>query len=276
MRLQKFLSRAGVASRRAAEHLMAEGRVQVNDTVASELGTRVDPARDVVRVDGRRVDIAPATWIALHKPHGYVSTRSDPRGRPTVYDLLPPELGGLFYVGRLDYLSEGLLLFTNQGDVAHRLLHPSFAIERVYDIRVEGEVADEAVGRLLRGIELEDGVARARRAVKMPTRRAEQGRVQITLEEGRNREVRRMFAALGYRVQRLVRVRYGPVRLGDLPVGEWRELDADEVRALSRTGKERPGGKERPPGRPAEQGGPRGRGKGRGARGRRPPAGDGS
>lgn len=233
MRLQKYLSRAGVASRRAAERLMAEGRVQVNDAVATEMGTRVDPARDVVRVNGRRVEIAPATWIALHKPHGYVSTRSDPRGRPTVYDLLPAELRGLFYVGRLDYLSEGLLLFTNQGDDAHRLLHPSFAIQRVYDVRLEGEVSDEALRRLEGGVELEDGIARARRAERLPARRPESGHVRLTLEEGRNREVRRMFAALGLPVARLVRVRYGPVQLGDLPLGQWRELAEAEVRALS-------------------------------------------
>ena len=258
MRLQKFLSRAGVASRRAAEGLMVEGRVRVNDAVVTELGTRVDPARDVVHVDGRRVDIAPASWIALHKPRGYVSTRSDPRERPTVYDLLPADLRGLFYVGRLDYLSEGLLLFTNQGDVANRLLHPSYAVQRVYDVRVEGEVSDEALAQLQRGVELEDGLARARRAERLDARRPGIGRVRLTLEEGRNREVRRMFAALGYPVRRLVRVRYGPVRLGHLPAGGWRELEEAEVRALADAGRPSPG-----------------RG-GRGRRGRRPDARDGS
>ena len=239
MRLQKYLSRAGVASRRAAEALIVSGRVRVNGQVVTELGVKVDPERDEVAVDGRRVRLARPVWIALHKPTGYVSTRKDPEGRPTIYDLLPEKYHGLFYVGRLDLNSEGLLLLTNQGDVAHRLMHPSYEIERVYDVVVRGEVGDEAIARLREGVELEDGIARAER-VKL-RRPPQQGtsRLVLTLKEGRNREVRRMLRAVGHGVIRLRRIRYGPVKLGDLESGAWRRLRREEVDALSAVGRRR-------------------------------------
>lgn len=239
MRLQKYLSRAGVASRRAAEALIVSGRVRVNGQVVTELGVKVDPERDEVAVDGRRVRLARPVWIALHKPTGYVSTRKDPEGRPTIYDLLPEKYHGLFYVGRLDLNSEGLLLLTNQGDVAHRLMHPSYEIERVYDVVVRGEVGDEAIARLREGVELEDGIARAER-VKL-RRPPQQGtsRLVLTLKEGRNREVRRMLRAVGHGVIRLRRIRYGPVKLGGLESGAWRRLRREEVDALSAVGRRR-------------------------------------
>lgn len=239
MRLQKYLSRAGVASRRAAEALIVSGRVRVNGQVVTELGVKVDPERDEVAVDGRRVRLARPVWIALHKPTGYVSTRKDPEGRPTIYDLLPEKYHGLFYVGRLDLNSEGLLLLTNQGDVAHRLMHPSYEIERVYDVVVRGEVGDEAIARLREGVELEDGIARA---VRVKLRRPPQqgtSRLVLTLKEGRNREVRRMLRAVGHGVIRLRRIRYGPVKLGDLESGAWRRLRREEVDALSAVGRRR-------------------------------------
>lgn len=240
MRLQKFLSRAGIASRRRSERLMEAGRVKVNGSVVTELGARVDPDRDRVEVDGRRVELAPPIWLALHKPRGYVTTRKDPRGRPTVYELIPPRHHGLFYVGRLDYTSEGLLLFTNQGDVANRLLHPSFGVERVYDVRVDGTLAEEDLAALRAGVELEDGPARAKRVERLATRREGRDRVRLTLEEGRKREVRRMLRAVGHPVRRLVRVRYGPIRLAGLPSGEWRELTPEEIRRLDPAAKRRP------------------------------------
>lgn len=241
VRLQKFLSRAGVASRRGGEDLIRAGRVQVNGRTVTELGTTVDPGSDRIAVDGRVVRKPPAVWIALHKPVGYVTTRSDPRGRRTVYDLLAPEHRSLLHVGRLDAGTEGLLLFTNDGDGAHRLLHPSFGVERVYDALVEGVPGRDVRDRLLQGVPLADGVARAS-AVRLqePDAREGAGRLRVTLREGRNREVRRMLEAVGYPVTRLRRVAYGPVRLGRLRRGEWRLLTDDERRQIA--GRRRSGG----------------------------------
>lgn len=228
VRLQKYLSQAGVASRRSSEELILAGRVTINGRTASELGVRVQPGDDV-RVDGRRVRPAAEKWFALHKPRGYLSTRSDPEGRSTLYDLLPPPMRRLFYVGRLDFDSEGLVLLTNDGDTAHRLMHPRYGVDREYDVQLDADVDDDVLEKLRRGVELEDGRARAR-----AVRRRGGRRVLLTLREGRKREVRRMFAEFGYRVQRLRRVRYGPIRLGDLEPGEWRELEPREVAALRR------------------------------------------
>jgi 23S rRNA pseudouridine2605 synthase len=224
MRLQKFLSHAGVASRRAAEDLIIAGRVRINDVVVTELGTRVDPERDHVRVDGRVVRPSRIEWLALHKPRGYVTTRSDPQGRRTIYELIPEAAGRLFHVGRLDIDSEGLVLLTNDGDTAHRMLHPRYEVERVYDADVAGDPDPSVLTRLRTGVELEDGLARAR-----AVQRLDRGRLRITLTEGRKREVRRMLTAVGHPVQRLVRIRYGPVSLGALPPGHWRRLRPDEI-----------------------------------------------
>jgi pseudouridine synthase len=224
MRIQKFLSQAGVASRRAAEDLIRAGRVRINDAAVTELGTRIDPERDRVQVDGRDVHARPIEWLALHKPRGYVSTRRDPQGRPTIYDLVPASAGRLFYVGRLDVDSEGLILLTNDGDTAHRMLHPRYQVERVYEAEVSGDPDTAALDRLCAGVELEDGFARARAAERIG-----RARVRITLTEGRKREVRRLLAAVGYPVRRLVRVRYGSVALGALPPGDWRRLRSTEI-----------------------------------------------
>lgn len=224
MRLQKFLSQAGIASRRGAEDLIRAGRVAINEVPVTELGTRVDPDRDRVSVDGRNVRPRSLEWLALHKPRGYVSTRHDPQGRRTIYDLVPPDAGRLFYVGRLDVDSEGLILLTNDGDTAHRMLHPSFEVERVYEADVSGDPDETAIGRLRAGIMLDDGFARVRAAERVGP-----ARVRLTLTEGRKREVRRLLAAVGYPVRRLVRVRYGPVQLGALPPGQWRRLRPDEI-----------------------------------------------
>jgi pseudouridine synthase len=233
VRIQKLLSRAGVASRREAERLMAEGRVRVNGAVVVELGTRVEPGRDVVEVDGKRVQdrAERATWVALHKPVGVLTTRSDPHGGPTIYDVLPGELRGLKYVGRLDKDAEGLLLLTDDGDAAHRLAHPSGEVEREYWLEVAGSVDRAVAQQLMAGVELGDGPARAKRAVVL-----EAGPITSTmtvvLTEGRKREVRRMMSAVGHHVLRLKRVRFGPVRLGDLEPGTWRHLDERECAEL--------------------------------------------
>ena len=236
MRLHKFLSRAGVASRRASERLIAEGRVRVDGEVVGKQGTKVDPMVSVVEVDGERVEIASPEWILLHKPPMVVSTRSDPQGRPTVYDLLGPQHQGLFHVGRLDVMSEGVLLFTNQGDVARDLLHPSRGPERRYEILVEPPLPPDLSGLLESGVELEDGPARAE---NVKTRRTPDGTrlvLELTLREGRNREIRRMLKALEVRIRRLRRVSFGPIELGELPAGAWRSLTVDEIEALKTTG----------------------------------------
>lgn len=259
MRLQKLLSRAGVTSRRRAEQLMRDGRVAVNGVIVVEPGISVDPATDSVTVDGQEVRLAPERWIALHKPAGYLTTRRDPQRRDTIYSLLAEELRPLTYVGRLDRDSEGLLLLTNEGDSVHRLTHPSAGVEREYRVLVRGEVGPERVARLVDGVELEDGWARALRARRVGRGplphatsvargprslphatfvargpRSEGTWLDVVLAEGRKRELRRMLRALGHAVVRLVRVRYGPVKLGKLPPGAWRDLTAVELREIRR------------------------------------------
>ncbi len=232
VRLQKLLSRAGLASRRGAEDLIRDGRVSVNGEVVTVLGTSVDPAADVVAVDGRTVVVAAAIWVALYKPIGFVTTRHDPQGRRTVYDLLPAEHRRLLHVGRLDTDSEGLLLLTNDGDGAHRLLHPRFGVERVYDVIVTGEPDARTLDRLLTGVQLSDGVARASRVKRLPATKEGRARLRIALREGRNREVRRMLDAAGHPVERLRRVAYGPIRLAGLKPGRWRVLTETERRLI--------------------------------------------
>jgi 23S rRNA pseudouridine2605 synthase len=235
MRLQKFLSRAGVASRRASERLIEAGRVTVDGTVVTALGTKVDPAVNRVAVDGEAVEIAKPEWVLLHKPPLVVSTRSDPGGRRTVYDLLGPEHQGLFHVGRLDTMSEGLLLFTNQGDVARDLLHPGRAVARRYEVLVDPPLPKNLRAALEAGIELEDGPARAEQVRVRKTKDGKRLVLELTLREGRNREIRRMMKALDVRIRRLRRVSFGPIELGRLPAGSWRRLNADEIAALETT-----------------------------------------
>ena len=231
IRIQKYLSRAGVASRREAEKLILQGRVRVNGTVVLTLGSKILPEEDRVEVDGRLVGEARVRWILVHKPPGVVTTRSDPQGRPTVYGLLPKDLGELRYVGRLDQPTEGLLLLTNEGELVHRLTHPSYEVEREYEAWVKGVPKEDTLRRLQEGVELQDGPARA---TKVKVIRPLKGGTLLTLvlKEGRKREVRRLLEAVGHPVTRLSRVRFGPVRLGTLPAGEWRDLTNKELRAL--------------------------------------------
>jgi 23S rRNA pseudouridine2605 synthase len=231
MRIQRALARAGVLSRRKAEELVAAGRVTVNGAPA-RVGQTVDPEVDVILVDGTRVG-APvaAEWYLLHKPSGVITSRGDPEGRRTVFDLVPKR-PGLTYVGRLDYLTEGALLFTTDGAAAHRLTHPSRRVERTYVATVAGD-GEAAVAQARHGVQLEDGVVRPTR---MRGERTGRGRwtLTITIAEGRNREVRRLCEALGLQVDRLVRVKFGPVELGDLAVGKVRSLTRAELKALEK------------------------------------------
>ena len=236
IRLQKLISTAGVASRRAAEELIREGRVSINGEIVRTLGTKADPAADDVRVDGRRLRFdARQRYILLNKPKGYVTTRRDPEGRRTVMDLLHGVRESVYPVGRLDYDSEGLLLLTSDGDLAARLMHPRHAVERGYESIVTGDPDESALEALRRGVFLDGertAPAQVRRLGTIGTGRQQTTKLMITLREGRNRQVRRMCAAVGHPVRHLSRVRLGPIRLGDLRTGQWRDLSTAEVAKL--------------------------------------------
>lgn len=247
IRLQKILSTAGIASRRSAETLISDGRVTVNGQTVTELGSKADPNTDDIRVDGRRVKTtARRRYILLYKPRGYITTRSDPQQRPTVIDLLTK--GGVreyvYPVGRLDYDSEGLLLLTNDGELADRLTHPRHGIGREYHIRVRGVPNDHELERLRKGLPL-DGqrTAPAEVAVqkRIETAHGDDGLVSIVIYEGRNRQVRRMFEAVGHPVSKLKRVRIGPIKDPNIRPGEFRDLTEQEVAALKREASRMPG-----------------------------------
>ncbi len=244
VRLQKILSSAGVASRRAAERLMTEGRVSVNGEVVRELGSRADPEADDIRVDGRPTGrAARRLYLLLNKPRGYVTTRSDPEGRQTVLDLLPDVREYVFPVGRLDYDSEGLLLLTNDGDLAAGLTHPSHEVPREYHARVRGVPDDHALERLANGVTLDGHRTAPAHAVLLERglgQAGDQSLVSLTLYEGRTRQVRRMLESVGHPVVRLRRVRIGPIADARLPLGRYRHLSPGEVDALRRAVPSRP------------------------------------
>jgi pseudouridine synthase len=232
-RLQRALARASLGSRRSCEELILEQRVTVNGAVAS-LGDRIDPERDTVRVDGERLPVNPVLrYFALHKPPGVVTTLHDPEGRADLTRFLPRGTR-VFPVGRLDRDTEGLLILTNDGELANRLTHPRYGVEKEYLAEVEGTPSERRVARLTRGVELDDGPARARSA-RVVARSGGKAAVRVVMVEGRKREVRRLLEAVGLPVKRLVRVRQGPVRLQRLPRGVVRELDPEEVAGLYRT-----------------------------------------
>ncbi|HWO73853.1 MAG TPA: pseudouridine synthase [Dehalococcoidia bacterium] len=235
-RLQKIISAAGVASRRAAEELIQEGRVTVNGAVIRELGARARPGIDEIRVDGKPI-AAPErhTYILLHKPAGYVTTLADERGRRTVLDLLPDSLPRVYPVGRLDMDSEGLLILTDDGALAQAVAHPSGNIEKEYLVLVEGTPDATALHRLRRGVALDGRPTFPARVEVLDRRRPGEKAaswLRFTIHEGRNRQVRRMCEAVGHPVLRLRRIRIGPVRLSDLASGEWRHLTPGEVASL--------------------------------------------
>jgi len=231
MRLQRALARAGVTSRRKAEDLIRAGRVRVDGQVAT-IGSSADPEAQKITVDGRAVRAATrTTWIALNKPLGYVVSRSDPEGRRTVFGLLP-KVPGLTYVGRLDVMTSGLLLLTTDGASAHRLMHPRYEVPRTYWIGVHGADAAEIRAALARPIVIDGRAVRIVESRVRPVKKSIE--IELTLAEGRQRIVRRMAEALGLKVEWLHRVAYGPVRLGKLPEGKWRELTRAEIGAIDR------------------------------------------
>jgi 23S rRNA pseudouridine2605 synthase len=231
VRLQKFLAEAGVASRRASEQFIVEGRVTVNGHTVSELGTKVDPGHDKISVDGKPVRTKRKLYVALNKPTGYICSRRDPEKRDTVGDLLPAEWAHLFPVGRLDYASEGLIFLTNDGDFSLKLTHPRYGVRKKYRVIVDGRVDQELADRLVKGFSHEGDMLRAEKVRILSTNNSS-SLLEIDLAEGKNRELRRMFEVLGRAVTKLQRIQIGSIKLGELRVGRWRTLTEAEIKSL--------------------------------------------
>lgn len=231
VRLQKFLAEAGVASRRASEQLVTAGRVTINGRVVRELGTKVDPIQDRVTVDGQPVKTKRKLYLALNKPAGFVCSRRDPQGRSTVYELLPKEWQNVYTVGRLDYDTEGLIFLTNDGDFAFRATHPRFQVRKKYLILIEGRISADLVQRLTQGV-VHSGERLKADRVRVLKSGSHQSLIELELSEGKNREVRRMFEAIGSNVVHLRRVQIGPIKLGELPVGKWRTISEAEMKSF--------------------------------------------
>lgn len=232
VRLQKVIADAGLASRRKAEEFITAGRVTVNGRVVRELGTRVDPSKDHIKVDGRHLKPAPPhVYLMLNKPKGYVSTLQDPEGRPAIKDLLRGVHVRVFPAGRLDFDTEGLMLLTNDGEMAQVLLHPRHHVSKVYLVKVKGVLTEEEIRQLERGVKLEEGMTSPAAVTKV--RKAEENSwIELTIYEGRKHQVKRMLEVVGHPVLKLKRIRFGPLVLGDLPIGAYRYLTDREANAL--------------------------------------------
>lgn len=233
-RLQKIIARAGLASRRGAEDLITAGRVRVNGRIATELGTKADPRRDKIEVDGKLVQAEDHVYILLHKPRGCVSTADDPEGRDTVLDFVRPVPARLYPVGRLDYATSGVLLLTNDGDFAQGLLHPRQKVPKTYVVKLDDEVSDNDLEPWRKGVPLDDGPTLP---ADVHLIRHEGGKswIRVTITEGRNQQIRRMAAATGFTVMRLARVSFAGIDHEDLKPGQWRPLTVDELRKLKKT-----------------------------------------
>ncbi|MEK7851395.1 MAG: pseudouridine synthase [Deltaproteobacteria bacterium] len=231
-RLQKIIAQAGVASRREAERLILEGKVTLNGKVVRELGTKADPDREHIKVNGKLITRPePKAYLILYKPRGYVTTTSDPEGRPTIMELLDKVKGRVFPVGRLDYDTEGLILCTNDGELAHKLQHPRHEVPKTYFAKVEGVPMPDEITKLRKGIKLEDGMT-APANVKLIRKVEANSWLEIIIHEGRNRQVKRMCEAIGHSVIRLKREGLAFLTLGDLKPGEFRHLTAEEIKKL--------------------------------------------
>lgn len=232
VRLQKYMATCGIASRRHSEEIIAAGRVRVNGSVVTEQGTRIDPVTDVVLVDGKKIE-APTTfsYYMFHKPAGYLTTVTDPQGRPTIYDLLPDLRGKVVPVGRLDMDTEGLLFLTDDGEFAHRLTHPKYGVKKTYVARVDGRMTEPALHRLATGVQLDDGMTQPAevRVLKAGQRHTT---VELIIREGKKRQVRRMFEAVGFPVLSLRRTAIDRIRLSHVDSGEVRPLNEDEITRL--------------------------------------------
>lgn len=230
-RLQVVLAAAGVGSRRQCEELIEAGRVEVDRRVVTRLGTKVDSQRQAIHLDGQSLKPRRRVHYVVHKPPGVVSTHRDPGGRPRVVDLVPDRGQRLFTVGRLDMSSEGLILVTNDGQLANRLAHPRYEVSKTYRVVVAGQPSREVLAKIRHGVRLAEGIFRIA-GVRVKSRRKQSTLLEIELREGRNREIRRVLARVGHKVQRLTRIALGPLRLGELPQGAYRPLTRDELRAL--------------------------------------------
>ncbi|NWG04515.1 MAG: rRNA pseudouridine synthase [Syntrophaceae bacterium] len=233
-RIQKILAKAGIASRREAERMILEGRVTVNGKVIETLGLQVDPSKDHLKVDGKRIaPFEPKVVLLMNKPRGYLSTVKDPLGRPTIMDLLSHVKWRVYPVGRLDLDAEGLLLLTNDGDLAHRLSHPKFLIPKTYLVKVTGVPEEKKLLRLKRGVPLEEGVAKAV-SCTLISQKEKNSWMRVVVTEGRNHLVKRMFSTIGHPVLKLKRIQYGPIPLGDLPFGQFRYLTPEEIEKIKK------------------------------------------
>lgn len=232
VRLQKFLAECGVGSRRKMEEFILEGRIRVNGKVVNQLGAKVDPEVDRIEVNRIPVKTAPKGIMLLNKPRGVVSTLSDPEGRRTVAEFLTKHYRSYFPVGRLDWNSTGLMILTNDGEIAERLMHPRYGFERIYQARVEGTVSEETLGKVARGVKLSDGVVRANASIVR--NQGDSTWLEVQIREGRNRVVRRLFDKLGHPVMKLKRTKYGPFKLGSLDVGQVRVLTLKEYQHARR------------------------------------------
>lgn len=250
-RVSKLIARAGLASRRAAEDIIAAGRVAVNGHFVTEQGIKADPEKDKITIDGTllKLEDKPPIVIVLHKPKYTITTRDDPENRPTVYSLLPHKFGNLHSVGRLDFETSGVLLLTDDGTLTHMLTHPSHGVEKIYEARARGEVSKETLEHLERGVRLEDGMTAPCRA-RVLAQREKNALVEITLREGRNRQVRRMMDAVGHAASSLRRVYFAGVELEGMAPGEYRELFPVEVKKLRRVAEAGLKAKSRPRSRP--------------------------
>ena len=232
IRLHVYLAQAGVAARRKCEQLMAEGRVAVNGRTMRDPGTTIDPVHDKVAFDGRRVAPETQHYLLLHKPRGYVTTVSDPQGRPTVLSLLGDNHPRVFPVGRLDFNTDGVLLLTNDGDLANHLMHPRYGVAKTYHAKLQEELSPAALAQMAAGVRLEDGTKTHPATVRVLESEGKHPWIEITIKEGKNRQVHRMAEAVGNSVVKLSRVRYGPLTVEDLRPGRWRPLTARELGAL--------------------------------------------
>ena len=231
VRLQKFLAEAGVASRRASEKIILEGRVSVNGHAIRELGTKIDPENDRIEVDGRALRLKRKLYLALHKPRRYVCTRNDELGRRTIYDLIPAEWTNLYSVGRLDFESEGLIFLTNDGEFSLRLTHPRYGVRKRYIATVTGRVEPAMLREFTKGIRQEGDLLKAEKAWLL-TASNSASTVELELAEGKNREVRRLFESQELIVEKLVRTQIGKIKLRELPQGKWRTLTEAEIKSL--------------------------------------------
>ena len=242
MRLQRFLAQAGVASRRKSEELITAGRVRVNGKVVTELGTKVDPRKDQVVVGDRHLSAEQHVYLLLHKPKGYVTTLSDPEGRPTVMELVKNVGVRRYPGGRLDYNTEGVLLLTNDGDLAHALMHPSGEVEKTYHVKLRGMAGPDVLDAFKKGVTLDDGTLTA------PAKVTDLGKagdgnnswLEVTIHEGKNRQIHRMAESLGYQVAKLQRVRYAGIELGSLKLGSYRALVDRELESIRKVAKLKP------------------------------------